>query len=57
MKYEPSYIYNTATQAVETNHSIWVQIADALRTIGDFFIAVGQVLVRIGEIIYCAIFR
>jgi hypothetical protein len=37
--------------------NIWVQIADALTTIGNFFVTIGRVLLRIGEFIYEVFFQ
>jgi len=57
MAYYPTNIYNTTTRTMVDNRSIWQQIADFLRAIGQTFVAMGRVLVMIGEVIYEVFFR
>ena len=39
-----------------TQQSTWMQIADFLRTIGQFFVAFGTALTQIGQWIYGILF-
>jgi len=55
--YSPTYVYNRKTQIIETQESIWVQIANFIRSLGEVFIAIGRALVRIGEFIYEVFFQ
>jgi len=50
-------IYNQTTQTIETQESIWLQIADMLWGLGQIFVAIGRALIRIGEVIYEIFFR
>lgn len=48
----PQYVYNQTTQTVETREPIWIQIANFLRAIGEVFVAIGRLLIQIGQFIY-----
>lgn len=50
-------IYNRTTQTVETQESIWLQISNFLRSLGEVFVAVGRALIQIGEFIYEVLFK
>ena len=54
--YQPQ-IYNRTTQTVETQESIWLQLSNFLRSLGEVFVAVGRALIRIGEFIYEVFFK
>lgn len=53
--YEQTNVWQTQTTV--TNESFWVQLANLLRGVGQIFVIVGRVLVRIGEVIYQALFQ
>jgi len=55
--YTPTYVHNRTTQTIETQKSIWLQLADFLRAIGQVFVAIGRALIRIGEFIYEVFFQ
>ena len=55
--YAPTQIYNRATQTIETQESIWIRIANFIRSLGEVFIAIGRALIRIGEFIYEVFFQ
>ena len=50
-------VYNRTTQTVETQQSIWLQLSNFLRSLGEVLIAVGRALIRIGEFIYEVFFN
>jgi len=55
--YNQAQIYNRTTQTIETQESIWIQIANFVRSLGEVFIAIGRALIRIGEFIYEVFFQ
>jgi hypothetical protein len=48
---------NSKIQTSVANESIWVQIANFLRGLGEVLIAIGRAFVRMGEFIYEILFQ